>query len=460
MNVRITSVTLENFKNVKFGKIALENIRKPYKSSVVGLYGQNGSGKTAFIDALELLRYVLCGAQVPEKFSDYINVDVEIARLTYEFRVETPTCKTTLIYKFEMKSVPDEREQNLDVISSLKKRVLIQKELLKSPLQVGKRNRMGRIIDTDCEEAFLPDTKLQLFSGKTERINILVARRQAETSSRSFIFCKDFLTVIRRQVQSNNNPELKFYVSLIESLVEFGNYSLFTVNTSNSGLISLNAHPFIFKQERAIRTLMLPIERPITLGLREKELVEQVISSINVVLPQIVPGLTIGASELGTQIQDNGELGYIVQLTSRKNRIALKNESEGIKKIISILHLLIQVYNQSSITVAIDELDTGIFEYLLGELLRIISEKGKGQLIFTSHNLRPLETIDRGFVVFTTTNPNRRYVRMTNVKSNNNLRDFYYRDIMLGEQSEELYKAKNNAEIAFAFREAGEYDAT
>lgn len=33
----------------------------------------------------------------------------------------------------------------------------------------------------------------------------------------------------------------------------------------------------------------------------------------------------------------------------------------------------------------------GIFEYLLGELLNIISEKGKGQLIFTSHNLRPLE---------------------------------------------------------------------
>ena len=26
---------------------------------------------------------------------------------------------------------------------------------------------------------------------------------------------------------------------------------------------------------------------------------------------------------------------------------------------------------------------------LLGELLKIISEKGKGQLIFTSHNLRP-----------------------------------------------------------------------
>ena len=74
------------------------------------------------------------------------------------------------------------------------------------------------------------------------------------------------------------------------------------------------------------------------------------------------------------------------------------------------MQLLIVVYNQPSITVAIDELDAGIFEYLLGELLRIISEKGKGQLIFASHNLRPLETIDRGFVAFTTVNPENRYI--------------------------------------------------
>ena len=118
------------------------------------------------------------------------------------------------------------------------------------------------------------------------------------------------------------------------------------------------------------------------------------------------------------------------------------------------------VYNESSITVAIDELDSGVFEYLLGEILSIISEKGCGQLIFTSHNLRPLETLDRGFIAFTTTNPNNRYIRMTNIKTNNNLRDFYYRDIVLGEQNEPVYETTNNAEIALAFREAGELSGT
>ena len=77
-------------------------------------------------------------------------------------------------------------------------------------------------------------------------------------------------------------------------------------------------------------------------------------------------------------------------------------------------------------------------------------------MIFTSHNLRPLETLDRGFVAFTTTNPENRYIRLAYVKANHNLRDFYYRDIMLGEQDESVYETTNNYEIAFAFREAGE----
>ena len=138
----------------------------------------------------------------------------------------------------------------------------------------------------------------------------------------------------------------------------------------------------------------------------------------------------------------------------------LESSNKAIRaEMATILQLFIVIYNQSSITVVIDELDTGIFEYLLGEILRVISEKGKGQLIFTSHNLRPLETLDRGFIAFTTTNPLKRYIRLSSVKENNNLRDFYFRDIVLGEQQEEIYKPTNNAEIAMAFREAGEISA-
>jgi len=68
-----------------------------------------------------------------------------------------------------------------------------------------------------------------------------------------------------------------------------------------------------------------------------------------------------------------------------------------------------------------------------------------------------MQGLDEAVNESTTTNPQNRFVRLINVKENNNLRVFYYRDIMLGEQSEELYEQTNNSEIALSFREAGEY---
>lgn len=224
----------------------------------------------------------------------------------------------------------------------------------------------------------------------------------------------------------------------------------------------MNALPLAFKYKEknseAVGNLLLPLNKPASIPEKAIELVKNIIDNMNIVLQQLVPGLTIGVVDLGPEVSKEGKIGRLIQLMSLKNEKAIpfQYESEGIKKIVSILQLLTVVYNNPSIAVAIDELDSGIFEYLLGELLNIISEKGKGQLIFTSHNLRPLETIDKGFIAFTTTNPDNRYIRMTNVKVNNNLRDFYYRDIVLGEQSEPVYSPTNNYEIALAFREAGE----
>lgn len=468
-SVRITGITIHNFKNVIDGSLSFENIRKNYRASIVGLYGQNGSGKTALIDALELLKYALCGRTIPEKFADFINVDSDVATLLYDFAVKTPEETSMVTYQFSIKSVSDSSERNVDSVQSgeHKKRVCVFNELIKCPILSEKKIRMGKLVDTDTTELFLPRPKKQLLVGNSKQIDtdLEVAKKLSNAQSRSFVFSREFLNAVRSTVKrsANSDMELSFYANLIESLVNFGNHELFVINTSNSGLISLNAQPLVFKyttgNSGAIGTMMIPLNEPAVIPMKAKDVVIKVIQTMNVVLEQIIPGLTIHFKDLGTQVFENGDEGSRIQLMSHKNNreIPLNYESEGIKKIVSILQLLIVVYNQPSITVAIDELDSGVFEYLLGELLSIISERGKGQLIFTSHNLRPLETLDRGFIAFTTTNPHKRYVRMTNVKENNNLRDFYFRDIMLGEQDEELYEQTNNAEIALAFREAGEY---
>ena len=62
--------------------------QKNYKASVLGLYGQNGSGKTALIDAIALLKFALCGRPIPKQYADFVNVDADAATLEYEFTVK------------------------------------------------------------------------------------------------------------------------------------------------------------------------------------------------------------------------------------------------------------------------------------------------------------------------------------------------------------------------------------
>ena len=85
--VRIESIEIKNFKNVGFGCLDFENSKNKRKASILGLYGQNGSGKTALIDALELLRLSLSGRAIPAYFADYINVDSDFSTLKYGFKV-------------------------------------------------------------------------------------------------------------------------------------------------------------------------------------------------------------------------------------------------------------------------------------------------------------------------------------------------------------------------------------
>ena len=465
--IRLDGISIHNFKNVMDGSIELSGKKRGMKASILGLYGQNGSGKTALIDAIQLLQYALQGKSIPAQFADCIHVDAAYSSLSFSFVVNNRYGTYHAIYSFSLRKEKDETAQNstADVETASYRTCLFDEELKCSFESEKEKVRLTPLMDTKTDDIFIPRSKYKLLvgAGKTVATDLLVAKRITAATSRSFLFSRELLSVIRTNQQKADQPEeALWYMELISNLVAFGNHELFIINTANSGLISLNAQPLAFKYEEknmgAFGTIAVSLEGPSVVPVEATAVVRKVIDSMNIVLQQIVPGLTIQVMSLGTQLMDNGKPGERIQLLSLKNKkaIPLKYESEGIKKIISILQLLIVVYNQPSMTVAVDELDSGVFEYLLGEILRIISEKGKGQLIFTSHNLRPLETLDKSFIAFTTTNPENRYLRMTNVKENNNLRDLYYRGIMLGEQSEELYEPTNNAEIALAFHEAGE----
>ena len=69
--VRLAALEITNIKNVRNGRIVMPNANQKQlsykKAEVLGLYGQNGSGKTAVIDALDILQRVMIGLPLKVK---------------------------------------------------------------------------------------------------------------------------------------------------------------------------------------------------------------------------------------------------------------------------------------------------------------------------------------------------------------------------------------------------------
>ena len=67
-----------------------------------------------------------------------------------------------------------------------------------------------------------------------------------------------------------------------------------------------------------------------------------------------------------------------------------------------------------------------------------------------------METLSKDAIVFTTTNPENRYIRFSNIKNTNNLRDLYIRSLKLGGQKEWLYNNSDRNDIGYSFYNAWE----
>lgn len=235
------------------------------------------------------------------------------------------------------------------------------------------------------------------------------------------------------------------------------------IKNTHSGVIFANfLLPMAFRVEKdrvgMKGDFAIPLMKLVVLDVERKELLQTIVEQINMVLYTIIPGMSIEVKNYGRQALDSGEDGWKVELMpvrEGKRPIPIRMESEGIIKIISILNALIQAFGNPSICLVIDELDAGIFEYMLGELLDIFQKNAKGPLVFTAHNLRALEMLDKESIMYSTVNPNNRYIRMKNVKDTNNVRSMYIRSITLGGQDEIIYDETDSLKIARAFRKAG-----
>lgn len=531
---RIKQIQFENFRNIEEGVIEFPNSKLgdylDGNPSIVGLYGQNGSGKSSVIMALSILKDLLSGESIGKKYLSSVRNGCDKCKLTFTFAMynklidsdgtiintkENTTCYD-VYYEVEILRDVEEVDDNTNGSDSHQEVLRIGYETLKYRITdyTGKILLPKQtIIDTTKQNrrkksfVFGSEQKEQLFTADDEAIaqqyrdNLAVTAAQSQSFIFSFktqklleqavnavfdVFDEEDFEFYKVLETSPNLPEaqnnlrtilinnedalmmhsLVVYLTnpcyLIKNLRTFGRVYLHVIDTVITGQTNINTQmPLLLwwhDQKKGVyfRRISLQMDGPTAVKQSDFDVVKRSLAAVSDVLEKIVPGMRLAFVDLGVRLaSDNSEEHYF-EITSQKGEtcIPLKYESDGVRRIVSILSLLIAAYNDTSFTIAIDEIDSGIFEYLLGEILAVMADSIKGQLVFTSHNLRPLEILPTKYLYFTTTNPEKRFLKIPN-RGNSNLRDTYFRSIVLDTQKEQVYNPTDRYEMELAFYKAG-----
>ncbi|MBQ6518505.1 MAG: AAA family ATPase [Anaerolineaceae bacterium] len=462
--VRIQKIELENFKSVHYGEVLFDCGRrivpKDTESDILGIYGQNGSGKTAVIEALAILERLMSGDPIPARYSECVSQGAKYARLTFvfdfQYSINEKDYTRTITYSFKMDAIPNEREEDeedelrtLSSYYSTKVRVF-DETISAAGLFDEKIQKKQVILTTDSGEYPIgPGRKIHQFVGDSKDqiiVDLAVNQRTAAKESRSFVFMKETMELFYKY---SNNSE---YFQILMELKHYARFYLYAVDTRASGMGAVMSVPL----NTRLGILGLNLLGTSKMSQKIYEDLEYFVNSINTVLPALISDMQLILDH--NEFVSEKKRGKEVKLLSKRNNtiIPLRDESAGIIKLISVLSLVIAAFNDPSITVAIDELDAGIYEYLLGEILIGLETYGKGQFIFTSHNLRPLEVLKKESLIFTTSNPDNRYIRLKGVGKTNNLRSLYLREILGSTQDEQIYDAAKRQRMIASFMKAGD----
>lgn len=526
-DIRIERLELQNFKGVSDGVIEFNCLKNPIekdtRSDILGIYGQNGSGKTTLLEALHVAKLAMMGRAIPySTFGSIIAQGTDSARMSITFQISNAngtfyhveyafslavlvqnaspnalsnsgdiikaatiagksgekfsTTATTLatllgaimipaaaiavegaVASYKLKSSGGLKD-SLNMFGETKRLAVFDEVLNLSGEFHDSTIRLGAIIDTRTkDEAFLPKVRQKSFFPNKTATSMKELQKYKERlliKSKSLIFSDEFIELLFEQDNITEYAQIildlkAFAIQKIRVLdskiVGTSEKEVIPLFTANRGIGIRKSDSTTFLDEEGLQTLQTAIK------------------GINVILCQLIPGLSLEAvRQVDIDLDDRNEIvhspGTKVTVYSVRNnvRIPLTEESAGIIRLISSIGLFSYAFVNPGVTVAIDEIDAGVYEYLLGELLLIFEEYGSGQLIFTCHNLRPMEVLDKKYIYFTTTNPKNRYLKPKSIRNENNLRDVYLREIISGGQEEDLYSATKHGKIASALQKAGE----
>lgn len=468
---RIESIELTNFKNIKHGQIDFSNYGNGninLDKNITAVYGQNGSGKTALVDAISIIKNIIQGRKVPATFANYIRKGETSTTISITFFIQAngDTCLAT--YSI--------------TLSCVENGVVVSKEVISAKEYIDNNwNYKTDIINYEKEVDGFNISPNYLYSiltnNRNSALDLLVAEslcavendKTKTIDSSSLLFSNRFRELLKKERKKEKEKATLLHVSKIISLISNAvGKNLLIINDSDFGGISENLHaiPIYIRQKysdlkgqevEAIGSIPIEIYDKTYVPVKLFDLYSNFVNQINAVLSSIIPGISVELIDKQEEFdsQKLPMISFSIVTVRNGEKISLKYESAGIKKILCIISSLIAAFNNEDMCFVVDELDSGIFEYLLGQIITVFKEDAKGQLIFTSHNLHVLELLDNKSIIITTWNSENCYQHLRDVQTNNNKRLLYLRQIELSDdECDVVYNKTNQYEMSYAFKKA------
>lgn len=382
--------TLDKLINLSFYKKTITRDMDTDDYNVKGIYGINGSGKSAIIASVDILKNILINPGylnnpiVQEDLNGIINkklgelyIEVEYVVLLVEgliqYRYDVTLSKDVsgkyCISKESLSSKKaTSRKHEMNIIYSIENGEIVEiceseddycKDFIKKTTNLLSKNSMSSLfvekvilnnIDL-CNDLFFDLTALCFF-GKTMHVYM-----NQSDDHRSFWVNQSLDNTLSATLEEGDN--IQAFESLVDNYMDIDKGKLEVLR------VSKNAVPKA-KYERF------------------EKMIKKLYEFIHIFKNELID-IEIDRKELKNI--------YVCDLVMVYDsyKIHAEFESTGVKKLINLYAYLREMVNGS--VVFIDELDSNLHDVYLCALLEYLMEYGKGQLCFTTHNVGPMDVL-------------------------------------------------------------------
>ncbi len=379
--------TIDELVSLSFyKKTILQNIDTK-KYNVKGIYGVNGSGKSAIITSVDILRKILVDPGYLKNPIAQKDLDAIINKKTEELFIEADYIfsldKNMVLFRYSVKLSKDAIGKYVISYEKLSTENAVSKKNTVKTIFEIKNGEVVSIIEDEFTNLLLPKIINLLDSTSMCALfyeKFLSGMLEKKTIDNLLSFCLFTLFVLGRKLhvyldKSDDHREYIFNTTMNYDFPS-GNYDM---DSLMSDFINLNSDYLgvVFANNNYIPK-----------GIWEyfKKNVDKLYEFLRIFKSEL-RGIEIDRKEN----QDFFVCDLVMVYDSYK--IHAEFESTGIKKLIR-LYAYLKKMTEGEI-VFIDEFDSNLHDVYLCALLEYLMEYGEGQLCFTTHNVGPMDILKR-----------------------------------------------------------------